>query len=524
MKFLIPAIFILFCPLAAISQPNILQFSMSLSPAFNNGFTVSHVTATLDGANFSQTKDLTIANSDVNGMFKNLKPGIYTLTIQAYSGSSLITVGSGEGEITSNSITEVKARLVHACGNLILILNWHPNDVIDPNDFYGFSINPENHHLKLYENLTDLDDIAFYYKEDSMNWFNPHRVDELLFSNSRITLDENLVPIVNYSFGTYRNPVTSCIFAFAFYNDFLLSHKAEDKLGFLNNVNWLIDYMDDKYLLHYEFDYNHDGLAFLEEGWISAMAQGMALGAFSMAYFLTSDSSYAKAAADIFSTLYKNTDSLWCVGVDTEDYYWLEEYPNKNFCHVLNGKLSAIWGLWDYYVITGDEFALTLFKAGIRTIADNYPIWNIVGKNASYYCLHHRFKQTYHDLHLLQLDIYADFFDIPEFKDAAFCFSKTEIASVPSYKLLPPQFVVHQNYPNPFNSQTIIEFVLPQRTYISLSIYNSIGQRVDELINEERDAGIYQVTWDAAQLASGIYFYKIVTPDFSVYKKMMLLR
>ena len=90
--------------------------------------------------------------------------------------------------------------------------------------------------------------------------------------------------------------------------------------------------------------------------------------------------------------------------------------------------------------------------------------------------------------------------------------------------LLPDQYALFQNHPNPFNLETAISFDLPEASYVELIIYNLQGRKVVELVNEVRNAGIYEVTWDASDLASGIYFYRIHASDFTSVKKMVLVK
>lgn len=94
---------------------------------------------------------------------------------------------------------------------------------------------------------------------------------------------------------------------------------------------------------------------------------------------------------------------------------------------------------------------------------------------------------------------------------------------------LPTSFALAQNYPNPFNPTTNIEFALPVRSNVTLSIYNLLGQKVRTLRDEEMDAGTYRISWDAtndagSRVASGVYFYKLATDSFTDTKKMMLLK
>jgi len=89
---------------------------------------------------------------------------------------------------------------------------------------------------------------------------------------------------------------------------------------------------------------------------------------------------------------------------------------------------------------------------------------------------------------------------------------------------LPTAYSLNQNYPNPFNPSTIINFSIPNEGFVTLSVYNSIGQQVATLVNESKPAGTYQVDFIAEGLTSGIYFYKITSGNFSETKKMMLLK
>ncbi|MEN8192631.1 MAG: glycosyl hydrolase family 28 protein [Bacteroidota bacterium] len=86
------------------------------------------------------------------------------------------------------------------------------------------------------------------------------------------------------------------------------------------------------------------------------------------------------------------------------------------------------------------------------------------------------------------------------------------------------EYSLSQNYPNPFNPTTKITFNLLEPGNTELSVYNILGQKVITLVNEELNAGSYSYTFDASPLSSGIYFYKIVSKEFSSVKKMMLIK
>ena len=94
-----------------------------------------------------------------------------------------------------------------------------------------------------------------------------------------------------------------------------------------------------------------------------------------------------------------------------------------------------------------------------------------------------------------------------------------------THRAVPRSFCLYQNYPNPFNPSTIINYQLPVTSYVDLSIYNLLGQKVIELIDEKQYGGYYQVEWDASGFASGVYYYRMSTDEgFVQTKKLVLLK
>lgn len=89
---------------------------------------------------------------------------------------------------------------------------------------------------------------------------------------------------------------------------------------------------------------------------------------------------------------------------------------------------------------------------------------------------------------------------------------------------VPAGYSLSQNYPNPFNPSTTISFGIPQSSDVSLDVYNMLGERVSELVNQKLTAGEYEYFFDAANLSSGIYYYRLITPDFTDTKKMVLVK
>jgi hypothetical protein len=89
---------------------------------------------------------------------------------------------------------------------------------------------------------------------------------------------------------------------------------------------------------------------------------------------------------------------------------------------------------------------------------------------------------------------------------------------------IPKEFSLAQNYPNPFNPSTTIRFALPKSSHVALKVYSLLGEVVITLVNEERPAGTYEVSWDANGTSSGIYFYRLTTDNFVENKKLLLVK
>ncbi len=132
-------------------------------------------------------------------------------------------------------------------------------------------------------------------------------------------------------------------------------------------------------------------------------------------------------------------------------------------------------------------------------------------------------------------DIYVnkvtDTLAVPNAGNSTVVFSLLSIPSgiSPKNGSIPASFALYQNYPNPFNPKTVITYELrsnagDQTSEVKLIVYNSSGKEVQTLVNERQNAGTYEVTFDAAGLSSGIYFYKLEAGEFSEVKKMMVLK
>ncbi len=104
--------------------------------------------------------------------------------------------------------------------------------------------------------------------------------------------------------------------------------------------------------------------------------------------------------------------------------------------------------------------------------------------------------------------------------DGSFKYSQIVEASF----MKPDKFELSQNYPNPFNPSTTIKYSVANAGFVTMKLYNIVGEEVATLINEEESAGYYQIKFNASNLASGIYFYTLTAGNFRETKKLVLLK
>ena len=95
---------------------------------------------------------------------------------------------------------------------------------------------------------------------------------------------------------------------------------------------------------------------------------------------------------------------------------------------------------------------------------------------------------------------------------------------IPLTNVVPPEFSLSHNYPNPFNPATIIRFQLPSTSRVKLEVFDVLGRNIQTLVDDRRTAGAYTVTWDAHNLPSGVYFYRLKAGDFVSTKKLVVVK
>ena len=160
----------------------------------------------------------------------------------------------------------------------------------------------------------------------------------------------------------------------------------------------------------YEFEFHLHGIEdeHMPNPWYSGMAQGLALAAFARLQQFTGQDRYADIAEQTYQSLTQARPTAfnrpWVTTVDNDGYYWIEEYPVHPAAHTLNGKIFAIYGLYEYWCITGrDDVEATIQKA-LATVLAHLPEFR-EEDGISHYCLKHYDIQSakYHHIHIDQL-------------------------------------------------------------------------------------------------------------------------
>ncbi len=88
----------------------------------------------------------------------------------------------------------------------------------------------------------------------------------------------------------------------------------------------------------------------------------------------------------------------------------------------------------------------------------------------------------------------------------------------------PSNYSLLQNYPNPFNPTTTIKYSIPNENIVTLKVYDVMGREVKTLVNSKEQAGLHQINFDAGNLASGVYYYRITAGNFTSVKKLILMK
>ena len=225
--------------------------------------------------------------------------------------------------------------------------------------------------------------------------------------------DENGVPVLNYlgKIGTQYNPDAIAQYALGYFEEYI--RKPDDKLKdeFLRQAAWFVNNLSERENGVGVWEYNFDWEYFrkLKKPWYTSLGQGHGISVLARAYWLTKKSIFLNTADKAFLSFLNTIDVEGGVKyVDRDGFVWFEEAIVEPCTHILNGFIWALWGLYDYWLLTRRDTALVLFNEGIRTLEHNLyrydnGFWSTydLAKTrlpgiASWY---------YHNLHIAQLKV-----------------------------------------------------------------------------------------------------------------------
>jgi hypothetical protein len=178
-------------------------------------------------------------------------------------------------------------------------------------------------------------------------------------------------------------------------------------------------------------------------------------------------------------------------------------------------NITALYNGSDFEIyVNGELDAFSSWSGLILTTSIDLTIGQVLPSDQNY-----NFKGV-----MDEIRIYDYALSVPEIRNL---YASGTSVGGPHQIPLSTEYVLHQNYPNPFNPSTMIRFSVPgiagQRV-VSLRVYDVLGREVATLVNGETKPGEYSVSWDAGNVASGIYYYRLQTSQGPQVRKMLVIR
>lgn len=260
--------------------------------------------------------------------------------------------------------------------------------------------------------------LTFWHEEPAVN--DQFKKDELgeyymtFFDKAKYAgpKDSDGVILFDYygSIGRQYNPVAISQYGLGNFNLYLRNRSQENLIIAKQQGDWLVKNLETNekgvkvWLHHFEWTYKER----LKNPWYSALSQGNGISLLTRLYQETKDEKYLNAAKEAFKAMLIEIKDGGVKFVDDAGDIWIEEYIMDRPTHVLNGFIWALWGVWDYYLITKDSAALSLFQTCLKTMIKNLPRYD-----AGFWSLYDLSKQAmkmvasdfYHRLHIVELKI-----------------------------------------------------------------------------------------------------------------------
>lgn len=244
--------------------------------------------------------------------------------------------------------------------------------------------------------------------------------------NERPIRDADSIPLIEFEGEKYYQPVYLAQYMLEMLDIFTTTRDSSyisdmEQIG--DKLIEISEQVDSSALFPYPYDFyvHHCTSEKMTGTWYSAMAQGQALSVMCRLYELTQKDKYLKFGHKIFNSLSKikgKNEGVWTACIDANSNLWYEEFPHDIPCHTFNGMIFTLFGLYDYYVSTGNLEAKNLLQAGILTIKTNIDYFRNPG-GCSIYCKKHTYiAENYHPIHIGQLKMLYKISNDEAFKQA----------------------------------------------------------------------------------------------------------
>lgn len=227
--------------------------------------------------------------------------------------------------------------------------------------------------------------------------------------------DKEGIPLLDYhgTIGRQQNPIAIAQYALGHFNLYQRTQDERHRGIFLRISDWLTDHLEKNahgYLVwNHHFDWEYWKV--LKAPWYSGLAQGQCISVLLRASLLTKKESYLEAACKAFEVFRYDLSSGGVRSIDPQGLWWVEEYVTDPPTHILNGFIWALWGIYEYWLVSGEAYAEELFSKCVRTLEARLSDYD-----AGYWSLYdlapNRMRTLaspfYHRLHIAQLRVMHD--------------------------------------------------------------------------------------------------------------------
>ncbi|MBV8773550.1 MAG: hypothetical protein JO166_14650, partial [Deltaproteobacteria bacterium] len=224
--------------------------------------------------------------------------------------------------------------------------------------------------------------------------------------------DSNGIPLLDYcgSIGLRYNPISIAQWGIGNYNLFARYRRPEHRRKFLRASDWLLKNLEQNasgmWVWNHYFDWEYR--ARLQAPWYSGLAQAQGISLLLRTHREIGSPVFFEAAQKAFLSLTRSIDQGGVTFTDAHGNLWIEEYIVNPPTHILNGFMWAMWGVYDYLLVTGDRRAETLFQATLATLRNNLEDYDL-----GFWSLYEQSNTSlpmvaspfYHHLHIVQLRV-----------------------------------------------------------------------------------------------------------------------